>query len=74
MNRFKLTKTELSWILYDIGNSAFTMMVSTLIPIYFNFLGEKAGISSTDYLAFCCYTDCGGDCTGIRYHGGPEKL
>lgn len=53
--RFKLTRTELSWILYDIGNSAFTMMVSTLIPIYFNYLGDKAGISSTDYLAYWGY-------------------
>ena len=31
----KLTALERSWILYDIGNSAFTLLVSTLIPIYF---------------------------------------
>ena len=48
---FKLTKLEKSWILYDIGNSAFTLMVSTIIPIYFNYLAENAGISSVDYLA-----------------------
>ena len=33
--KFKLTKLERSWILYDIGNSAFILMVSTLIPIFF---------------------------------------
>ena len=31
-------KLEKSWIYYDIGNSAFTMMVSTIIPIWFNTL------------------------------------
>ncbi|HJC57313.1 MAG TPA: MFS transporter [Candidatus Eisenbergiella intestinipullorum] len=49
--KFQLTKLEKSWILYDIGNSAFTLMVSTIIPIYFNSLAESAGISSVDYLA-----------------------
>ena len=32
----KLTGTERSWVLYDVGNSAFTLMLSTIIPIYFN--------------------------------------
>ena len=49
--KYKLTKLEKSWILYDIGNSAFILMVSTIIPIYFNYLAENAGISSVDYLA-----------------------
>ena len=51
----KLTSAEKSWILYDVGNSAFTMMVSTLIPIYFNALAGDAGISSTNYLAYWGY-------------------
>lgn len=51
----KLTKSEKHWILYDVGNSAFIMMVSTIIPIYFNWLSENAGISSVDYLAFWGY-------------------
>ena len=38
MNKLKLTALEKKWILYDVGNSAFTMMISTLIPIYFNSL------------------------------------
>ena len=38
MKKIKLTALERSWILYDIGNSAFILLVSTLIPIYFNAL------------------------------------
>ncbi len=51
----KLTKSEKSWVLYDVGNSAFVLMVSTIFPIYFNYLAEKAGLSSTDYLAMWGY-------------------
>lgn len=53
--KFKLTSLEKKWVLYDMGNSAFTMMVSTIFPIYFNFLAENAGISDVDYLAFWGY-------------------
>ena len=55
MAKFKLTKREKSWILYDVGNSAFTMMVSTLIPIFFNAMAGNAGISSINYLAYWGY-------------------
>ena len=47
----KLTSLEKKWILYDVANSAFTMMVSTIIPIYFNQLGKQAGLSEVNYLA-----------------------
>ena len=47
----KLTKLEKYWVLYDVGNSAFTMLVATILPIYYNGLAEAAGISSVDYLA-----------------------
>ena len=30
-----LTKEEKSWVLYDVGNSAFTMLACSLIPIWF---------------------------------------
>lgn len=53
--KFKLTPLEKKWVLYDVGNSAFTMMVSTIFPIYFNFLAENAGISDVDYLAYWGY-------------------
>ncbi len=51
----QFNKLEKSWIYYDIGNSAFTMMVSTIIPIWFNTLASNASISSSDYLASWSY-------------------
>ncbi len=36
-----LTKKELSWVLYDVGNSAFVMLSTALIPIYFSALAEE---------------------------------
>ncbi|MBQ9613379.1 MAG: MFS transporter [Lachnospiraceae bacterium] len=56
MEKFKLTSLERKWVLYDVANSAFTMMVSTIIPIYFNSLAKGAGISEVDYLAYWGYT------------------
>ncbi len=40
----KLTGPEKSWILYDVANSAFTMLVSTTIPILFRNLAESSGV------------------------------
>ena len=51
MEKFKLTRGEKAWILYDVGNSAFILLVSTIIPIYFNALAAGEGISDSDYLA-----------------------
>lgn len=51
----KLTKLEKYWILYDVGNSAFILLVSTIIPIYFNYLASLAKISEVDYLAYWGY-------------------
>ncbi len=48
-------KLEKAWIYYDIGNSAFTMMVSTIIPIWFNTLADTAGMSDSQYLAYWSY-------------------
>ena len=55
MENKKMTKLEKYWILYDVGNSAFTLLVSTIIPIYFNVLAGNAGISEVDYLAYWGY-------------------
>lgn len=46
---------EKAWILYDVGNSAFVLLIATIVPIYFNYLSESAGISSADYLAYWGY-------------------
>ena len=37
----KLNKTELSWILYDVANSAFILIVTATIPIYFRALATQ---------------------------------
>lgn len=55
MASFKLTKLEKSWIFYDVGNSAFTLLITTIMPIYFNSLAESAGLSSVEYLAYWGY-------------------
>ncbi len=51
----RLSKKEKNWILYDVGNSAFTLMVATIMPIYFNYLADNAGLSSVEYLAYWGY-------------------
>ncbi len=53
--KLSLTPLEKSWILYDIGNSAFILLVSTLIPIYFNSLSSAAGLDESQYLAYWGY-------------------
>ena len=53
--KFKMTALEKKWVLYDVGNSAFTMLVATIFPIYSNHLADNAGISSVNYLAYWGY-------------------
>ena len=53
--KFKLTALEKGWILYDVGNSAFILMVSTLIPIFFNALAASAGVHEDLYLSYWGY-------------------
>ena len=36
----KMTKQEKSWVLYDVGNSAFVLLSSALIPVYFKSIAE----------------------------------
>ena len=36
----KLTRQEKSWIAYDVGNSAFVMLSTALIPVYFSSLAD----------------------------------
>lgn len=51
----KLTKQELGWVLYDVGNSAFTLLIATIIPIYFNYLADSGGLSSVEYMSYWGY-------------------
>ena len=55
VKKIKLTALERSWILYDIGNSAFILLVSTLIPIYFNSLATAGGLNESLYLSYWGY-------------------
>ena len=45
-----LTKSEKSWVLYDVGNSAYTMLACSLIPIWFKSLaiGTNPGQITSD--------------------------
>lgn len=45
MARMKFTRPEKSWILYDVANSAFTMLIATTIPILFRGLAEADGVA-----------------------------
>ena len=51
MNKTKLTKTEKSWVLYDVGNSAFILLAATLLPIYCETLMAQAGMADK-YLTY----------------------
>lgn len=51
----KLTKLEKYWVLYDVGNSAFTLLVSTIIPIYFKNMAQNIGVSASDSTAYLSY-------------------
>lgn len=37
----KMSKQERSWILYDVGNSAFVLLSTALIPVYFGTLAKE---------------------------------
>jgi len=53
--KLKLTSLEKQWILYDVGNSAFVLLVATILPIYFNHLADRADMESSVYLAYWGY-------------------
>lgn len=54
-DNMKLTKLEIYWILYDVGNSAFVLLVATILPIYFNYLAGQGGLSDVDAMAYWGY-------------------
>lgn len=54
--KFKLTRMEKNWILYDVGNSAYTMLVTTIMPIYFRYLTDSANLESEKYFAYWGYS------------------
>lgn len=48
-------RLERNWILYDVGNSAFTLLISTIMPIYFNYLAGQGGVDATTATAYWGY-------------------
>ena len=47
-----LTAQEWNWVLYDIGNSAFILLVTAIVPIYFNALTEAANLTDAQYVSY----------------------
>lgn len=47
-----LSAQEFAWVLYDVGNSAFTMLGCSLIPIWFKSLAAKGGVSADNQTAY----------------------
>lgn len=48
-----LSEQELSWVLYDVGNSAFTMLACSLVPIWFKEVAIRPdGLTSDEATAY----------------------
>jgi MFS transporter, UMF1 family len=55
MKRF--TKEENSWMLYDWGNSAYSIIITTAVfPIFYKAAATNAGVSASDSTAYLGYT------------------
>ena len=53
--KFKLTAREKAWVLYDVANSAFVLMVSTILPILSNSLATADGYSANEATTMWSY-------------------
>ena len=51
----ELKKQEKEWVLYDVGNSAFVLLCTTIIPIYFKNIAAAQGVSSAQSTAYLSY-------------------
>ncbi|MBT2569872.1 MFS transporter [Planococcus sp. ISL-110] len=53
----KFSKEEKSWALYDWGNSAYSIIITTAVfPIYYKASATEAGVSLSDSTAYLGYT------------------
>ena len=48
-------RLEWSWIAYDVGNSAFTLILSAILPLYFNGIGVAGGLTEPTAGAYWGY-------------------
>ena len=81
-----LTKKERAWVLYDVGNSAFTMLACSLIPIFFKALaigdapGQITGDQATAYYSIAIsvvtvvVAILGPICGVLADHKGRKKI
>ena len=81
-----LTKKERAWVLYDVGNSAYTMLACSLIPIFFKALaigdapGQITGDQATAYYSIAIsvvtvvVAVLGPACGAIADHKDRKKL
>ncbi len=54
--KFKTTPIERKWIWYDVANSAFTLLVTALLPLFFAKLAADGGLSDAQRLSYWAYT------------------
>lgn len=40
-----------AWVLYDVANSAYILLLTSLIPIYFHDIAADGGLAETEYLS-----------------------
>ncbi len=54
-SKFRLTGKERNWVLYDVANSAFSLIESTILTFFFNVISGNEGLSPALYLAYWGY-------------------
>lgn len=55
LKMMNLTLQEWNWVLYDIGNSAFILLVTAIVPIYFGSLAAAGGLTEEQRFAYWGY-------------------
>ncbi len=51
MNDKRLTKKERAWVLYDVANSAFVLILTALLPIYYGSIARQQGMTESQITA-----------------------
>ncbi len=59
MAKLKLTNLEKAWVLYDVANSAFTLLVATILPILSEFMATSQGYTTNQATSLWSYIASG---------------